>query len=549
MHIFLLKMHMVAYKDGIIALITIISCVRPDGDLEPFYMIIGMIALTIVTILDFADYAVSIRQSNDEVQETQVENNYKLHDKSKWMHKTSILNEMRSITWFIIRYNMVYQYFSHLAIRWVQSESTLEMISDEIANNRYISKLKTGFKDTITITNFLILSAIIMQNDKTIMRRAIRFGICMHCLFVVYIMMYHMMVGFKVVLSYRPRLSQTKVYELPPCPPPCPIYIQEQENSSVTVLVGDKTQYAESNRIQMKKEDQCFISMPDNYSQHFSCMPYSKVSVTTNYNITDCSTITDGRQYTYEMKFKPHGIGIIINNEEFKIPSLKSRLGANIDSGNLWNLFNYLGFDIQRHDNKTHIEMRHILNEVAAMDHDKYNCLMVAILTHGDYGDVLYGTTGGGIMIQEVIETFSGTRCPSLIGKPKIFIIQACRGRRHNRAIQLSDEWCDMTDSSVNPTVHPNISDYLVAYSTIPGHASFRNNNSGSIYISTLVKTFIKYAAYEDVVTMLERVTDEVIKYEPRGHGDSRQSPEIRSTLRGKVYFTIANENFMWEMI
>ena len=141
-------------------------------------------------------------------------------------------------------------------------------------------------------------------------------------------------------------------------------------------------------------------------------------------------------QPTYKMKSKPCGIAVVISNEKFK-GKLESRSGSAVNAHNLCNLFNYLGFDIQHHDNKTHTEMRHILSEVAAMNHDKYDCLMVAILTHGDYGDVLYGTTGGGIMIQEVIETFSGTRCPSLIGKPKIFIIQACRGRRHNQT-QLS---------------------------------------------------------------------------------------------------------------
>ena len=57
-----------------------------------------------------------------------------------------------------------------------------------------------------------------------------------------------------------------------------------------------------------------------------------------------------------------------------------------------------------------------------------------------------------------------------------------CRGTRLNQAVELNDtnsDECDMTDSG--PTVLPNISDYLVAYSTIPGHVSFRNNNNGSI--------------------------------------------------------------------
>ena len=248
------------------------------------------------------------------------------------------------------------------------------------------------------------------------------------------------------------------------------------------------------------------------------------------------------KQLTYSMKQSPRGIGVIINNEKFN--ALQPRFGAAMDIHNLENLFQYLNFDTQSHKNKTHTEMRQILNDVAGMDHDKYDCLMVAILTHGDYGDVLYGTSGG-ITIQEVIETFSGKRCPTLIGKPKMFIIQACRGKRLNLTVELNDtidDECDMVDSG--PTVHPSISDYLVAYSTIPGHVSYRNNNNGSIYISTLVKIFRRFSADEDLITILERVTDEVIRYEPQGYRlrNSRQIPEVHSTLRGKVYFNTAGK-------
>ena len=141
-------------------------------------------------------------------------------------------------------------------------------------------------------------------------------------------------------------------------------------------------------------------------------------------------------------------------------------------------------------------------------------------------------------MIQEVIETFSGTRCPKLIGKPKIFIIQACRGRRRNQTVlvQSNDTLNETTDSGT--TVHPNISDYLVAYSTIPGHVSIRNDG-GSIFISTLVDIIKHYVSDEDLITMLERITDKVTEYEPQHIElkDSKQSPEVRSTLRRKVYF------------
>ena len=257
-----------------------------------------------------------------------------------------------------------------------------------------------------------------------------------------------------------------------------------------------------------------------------------------NYHKKMTNTRTINTPHIYEMTSKHCGTAVIINNEEFKTP-LESRSGTGIDASNLCGLFNYLSFKVQRHDNKTCTEMRQILNDVAAMDHGRYDCLIVAILTHGDYGDVLYGTSGGRITIQEVIETFSGRRCPTLIGKPKIFIIQACRGKRYNQTVELNgadNNDCNMVDSG--PAVHPNISDYLVAYSTIPGHVSLRNKNIGSIFIFTLVKIFRRCAADEDLTTMLERVTDEVTKYQPQNRlHDSRQSPEVCSTLRGKVYF------------
>ena len=116
---------------------------------------------------------------------------------------------------------------------------------------------------------------------------------------------------------------------------------------------------------------------------------------------------------------------------------------------------------------------------VAEMNHINYDCLIVTILTHGDYGDVLYGTSEG-ITIQEVIETFSSKRWTTLIGKPKIFIIQACRGRTYNQAVQSTERNNDGCDQVLN------ILDYLVAYSTIHGNVSLRNKNTGSIYISTL---------------------------------------------------------------
>ena len=95
----------------------------------------------------------------------------------------------------------------------------------------------------------------------------------------------------------------------------------------------------------------------------------------------------------------------------------------------------------------------------------------------------------------------------------------------------------ESTDSGTS--IYPSISDYLVTYSTIPGHVSIRNNKNGSIFITTLVKILRKHANEEYLITMLERITNEVTEYKPSSAKlqNSKQIPELWSTLRKKVYF------------
>ena len=249
--------------------------------------------------------------------------------------------------------------------------------------------------------------------------------------------------------------------------------------------------------------------------------------------------------YVYKMaSVEPRGIAVIINNEKFRLP-LKSQ--ATTDADDLCDTFRWLNFEVKRYDNKTGPEMSEILNDVAAMpDHYKYNCLMVAILTHCDSKDcdMLYGTSGK-ISLQSVVETFSGEKCQMLVGKPKIFIVQASRAIKREHTVngagcdEMDGDEIDGTPSPV--VIHPNIADYLVAYSSVPGLLSTENNKSKSIFVSTLVEVFRKHANNEDLITMLERVDNEVTKYGPPKGSEfqgKREGIEIRLCLKGKIYFS-----------
>lgn len=59
---------------------------------------------------------------------------------------------------------------------------------------------------------------------------------------------------------------------------------------------------------------------------------------------------------------------------------------------------------------------------VAKEDHTDSDCLVVVVMTHGESG-ILY-THDSKYTVETLWNPFAGTKCPTLIGKPKLFFIQ-----------------------------------------------------------------------------------------------------------------------------
>jgi len=55
------------------------------------------------------------------------------------------------------------------------------------------------------------------------------------------------------------------------------------------------------------------------------------------------------------------------------------------------------------------------------------DCLAVAVLSHGNHERVT-GKDGGTISEFDIIEAFNSRNCPAMANKPKLFILNACRG-------------------------------------------------------------------------------------------------------------------------
>ncbi|KAK7501455.1 hypothetical protein BaRGS_00007259, partial [Batillaria attramentaria] len=148
----------------------------------------------------------------------------------------------------------------------------------------------------------------------------------------------------------------------------------------------------------------------------------------------------------YDFTHPKRGRAVIINNENFqKCSGFDSRPGSGNDARALVEVFEKLGFDVKRYNDLTAEQMRMKLKKAAkSYDHEKADCLAVAIMSHGDQEhlekawkqkrdtkvrrDLIFGVDGSSIPTEYIMRIFQDSHCRGLRGKPRLFFLQACRG-------------------------------------------------------------------------------------------------------------------------
>lgn len=89
----------------------------------------------------------------------------------------------------------------------------------------------------------------------------------------------------------------------------------------------------------------------------------------------------------------------------------------------------------------------------------------------------------------------------------------------------------------------PTMSDYLIAYATIPNRPAFRNDDEGSYFILELDEVFRKMAAKEQLIDMLTEVNRRMADRRFK-RGKYKQQPHFVSALRKKLYFNPGKHTF-----
>ncbi|XP_068583034.1 caspase-6-like [Cebidichthys violaceus] len=290
-------------------------------------------------------------------------------------------------------------------------------------------------------------------------------------------------------------------------------------------------------------EDRCRGSVAKHYTA-----ATDRAARTENVTETDAfirSSLALDPAEEYKMDNKKRGLALVFNQERFFWRlGLNDRHGTNADRYNLEKRLKELNFEVRAYDNCKQVEVLDKISEAAEDNHSEADCFLLVFLSHGE-NDHVY-TYDGKISIQNITSLFKGDKCKSLVGKPKIFILQACRGDKHDDPVTA----CDAVDNEVNEVVVdasavytlPAGADFIMCYSVAEGYYSHRETINGSWYVQDLCELLQKYGdslEFTELLTLVNR------KVSMRSVGNSsdrnaigkKQVPCFASMLTKKLYF------------
>ncbi|XP_030223301.1 caspase-3 [Gadus morhua] len=237
----------------------------------------------------------------------------------------------------------------------------------------------------------------------------------------------------------------------------------------------------------------------------------------------------------YRMDYPSIGTCVIINNKNFHESTGKNtREGTNVDAEALERTFRSLGYNIRRENDQTVGAMEELLHTVSQEDHSGSASFVCVLLSHGGEG-TFYGTDVS-TELETLTGMFRGDRCKTLVAKPKLFFIQACRGNCLDDGIQ-TDSSCDESSDRI-----PVEADFLYAHSTAPGYYSWRNKGTGSWFMQALCEMLKKHSSQLELMQIMTRVNHKVaLDFESftldPGSNKKKQMPSITTTLTKDFYF------------
>ncbi|XP_019489680.1 PREDICTED: caspase-13-like [Hipposideros armiger] len=229
-----------------------------------------------------------------------------------------------------------------------------------------------------------------------------------------------------------------------------------------------------------------------------------------------------GEIYPIKEKNDRTRLALIICNTEFD--RLPLRKGAELDITGMKGLLEGLGYSVDVRQKLTAKDMESVLWVFAARpEHRSSDSTFLVFMSHGIL-DGICGTLHSDekpdvLPYDTIFRIFNNRNCLSLKDKPKVIIVQACRGANRGE-LWVSDSPAAMTDSASqlpgnleeDAVYKTHVEkDFIAFCSSTPHNVSWRDITKGSLFIAQLITCFQKYSwryHLEEVFRMVQRSFD-----------------------------------------
>ncbi|NXK46791.1 CASP1 protein, partial [Chauna torquata] len=211
---------------------------------------------------------------------------------------------------------------------------------------------------------------------------------------------------------------------------------------------------------------------------------------------------------------------LLICNTKFE--HLSQRNGAEVDVKEMTKLLEGLGYRVDFHENLTSQEMATVMKKFAGhKDHLTSDSTFLVFMSHGCRtglcGIKSRNETTDILSLNTIYENFNSKRCRALMGKPKVVIIQSCRGDNVGSVLVCDSTIPEMPTLSSDSMIAAGLeddkirevhleSDFATLYSSTPDTVSWRSPTTGSLFIQSLVKQFRNHAFNSDLQEMFRKV-------------------------------------------
>ena len=164
----------------------------------------------------------------------------------------------------------------------------------------------------------------------------------------------------------------------------------------------------------------------------------------------------------------------------------------------------------------------------------KFDGLIVCVSSHGDEG-CIDCSDGKCFEIKDIIGKFDKAKCKNLIGRPKIFYFDSCRGNKEVNKVDCGKGTRRRKGGKGGRTKYTNIStDLFVHYACMEGYVAWTNENDQmSFFSNEVIDAFSRWIPYGKTLNSISTKINHMVNHSCEGD----QTSVFQTNLTYEVQF------------